>query len=193
MLLCKYVAKLACLSLVAAPVWAQWFTAVTESSSPSSCAITWNSAAATEGHVRYGTTTSYGTGTPYESSYSTSHSATVTGLSSGTTYHFAVTGRDTTALSLTSRDHVCTTTTTTTGTAHSVSLSWGASSTAGVTYNLYRSDSSGSGYALVASTLTTLSYSDTTVTSGTTYCYVVAAFDGSTESSYSNQASAVVP
>ncbi|HKW16780.1 MAG TPA: hypothetical protein VJO35_04670 [Terriglobales bacterium] len=143
--------------------------------------------------MRYGTTTSYGGWTPYESSYSTSHSATVTGLNSGTAYHFAVTGRDTTALSLTSRDHVCTTTTATTGTAHSVNLSWGASTTAGVTYNLYRSDSSGSGYALVASALTTLSYSDTTVASGTTYYYVVTAFDGGAESSYSNQATAVVP
>jgi hypothetical protein len=80
-----------------------------------------------------------------------------------------------------------------TTTSHSVSLSWGASTTPSVTYNLYRSVSSGAGYALVASALTALTYTDTTVVSGTTYYYVVTAFDGTNESAYSNQATAAIP
>jgi fibronectin type 3 domain-containing protein len=191
MLLSKYVLKLACVCLLAAPSWAQWFTSVTESSSATSCVINWNSAAATEGRVKYGETTSYGKVTPFESSYNTRHSVTVTGLSSGTAYHFSVVGRDTTALSLASKDQICTTTTT--GTAHSADLDWNASTTPNVTYNLYRSDTSGTGYALVASALTILSYTDTTVVSGTTYYYVVTSFDGNAESAYSNQTTAVVP
>src|SRR5579884_2385686 len=95
----KYAARLACLLLLAVPSWAQWFTAITETSSDTSCVITWNSAAATEGRVKYGTTTQYGTSTPLETTYGTSHSATITGLTAGTTYHFAVIGRDATPLS----------------------------------------------------------------------------------------------
>jgi len=191
MLLSKCVAKCVCVLLFAAPAWAQWFTSITASSSATSCVINWNSAAATEGRVKYGATTSYGTVTPFETAYNTSHSTTINGLSSGTTYHFAVIGRDTTPLSLTSKDQTCTTTTA--DTAHSVNLSWGASTTSGVTYNLYRSQTSGTSYALVASALTALTYTDTTVASGTTYYYVVTAFDDGTESTYSNQATAVVP
>lgn len=396
MLVPKYVAKVVCFSLFAAPLWAQWFTNITQSSSATSCVISWNSAAATEGRVKYGTTASYGTFTTFATSYTTSHSATLSGLSTGTTYHFAVIGRDTTAVSVASKDHTCTTAgqltsnpssqafgdvtvgmqknvsetltnssstsitisqvaisgtgftlsgiatpvtlaagqstsftvtftpqsagsasgnvtitsnaanptltipltgngvsagqlasnpaseafgnvsvgsqksasatvtngggtsvtisqatisgtgftlsgittpvtlaagqstnltvtfapqaagsvsgsvtltsnasnptltmalsgTGTTATSHSVNLNWNASTTSGVTYNLYRSVTSGSGYGLVASALTALSYSDTTVASGTTYYYVVTAFDGSTESTYSNQATVVIP
>jgi hypothetical protein len=396
MLFSRYVATLACFSVLAAPAWAQWFTNITASPSGNSCVISWNSAAATEGRVKYGTTTSYGTATPLDTSYTVSHSATLSGLSSGTIYHFAVVGKDTTSLWLTSKDQTCTTagqltsnplsqafgsvtvgmqqsasetvtnnsagsvtisqatisgtgfilngigppltlaagqstsftvifapqaagsasgnvtltsdagnptltipltgtgvtagqltsnpaseafgnvtvgsqqsasvtltnsggssvtisqatisgtgfslsgittpvtlaagqsTTLTvtfapqaggaasgnvtlssdasnptlaialsgtgaTTTSHSVSLNWGASTTPSVTYNLYRSVSSGTGYALVASALTSLTYTDTTVVSGTTYYYVVTAFDGTTESAYSNQATATIP
>jgi hypothetical protein len=83
-----------------------------------------------------------------------------------------------------------------TGTApeHSVALSWNASSGA-VGYNIYRSGVSGGPYTIMnASLSTSTSYTDTTVSSGTTYYYVVTAVaNDSSESGYSNQVTATVP
>lgn len=78
--------------------------------------------------------------------------------------------------------------------AHSVSLNWAASPSSGVTgYKVYRGTSSGGPYSLVTSVGTTTSATDSGVTSGQTYYYVLTAVAGSAESSYSNQAQAVVP
>ena len=79
--------------------------------------------------------------------------------------------------------------------AHSVALTWTASTSTVSGYNIYRSTVSGSGYAKVNSSLVaSLSYSDTTVQSGTTYFYVATALDsGGDESADSNQATAVIP
>lgn len=80
--------------------------------------------------------------------------------------------------------------------AHSVALSWNASSTSTVIgYNVYRSTVSGTGYIKIGSTPgTVFSYMDTTVQNSTTYYYVTRAVDGSgTLSAYSNQASASIP
>jgi fibronectin type 3 domain-containing protein len=62
-------------------------------------------------------------------------------------------------------------------------------------YNVYRSTTSGSGYAKVnGSLVAAVNYTDSTVQNGTTYYYVTTAVDGSgNESSYSNQATAVIP
>ena len=78
---------------------------------------------------------------------------------------------------------------------HSVTLSWGASSSSSITgYNVYRSAVSGSGYALLAAAGDTLSYTDGTVAAATTYYYVVTAVDSAgVESPYSNQVTAAVP
>jgi kumamolisin len=70
-----------------------------------------------------------------------------------------------------------------------VSLSWGAS-TGATSYNVLRSNTSGSGYSQIASDVTSTSYTDTGVTNGTTYYYVVEAVDIYGPSGYSNQASA---
>jgi len=81
-------------------------------------------------------------------------------------------------------------------TTHTVGLSWTASTTSGVAgYNVYRSTTSGSGYIKLNSSLVTLvSYTDSALTSGTTYYYVTTAVDGSgNESSYSNEATAAIP
>ena len=79
------------------------------------------------------------------------------------------------------------------GNAHAVDLSWGPSSSGGVTgYNVYRSSKSGSGYAKVASVGGT-SFADSAVQAGATYYYVVTAVSSGGESGYSNQTSAVVP
>ena len=81
--------------------------------------------------------------------------------------------------------------------SHTVALAWGASTTTTVTsYNVYRSTTNGSGYAVIGSvTAPTVAYTDSTVANGTTYYYVTTAVDSSTglESSFSNQATAVIP
>lgn len=80
-----------------------------------------------------------------------------------------------------------------TSTTHAVDLSWGASPTGGVTgYNVYRSSTSGSGYAKISSVGST-SFSDSGVKAGSTYYYVVTAVSSGGESGYSNQTTAVVP
>lgn len=80
-------------------------------------------------------------------------------------------------------------------TSYSVTLNWAASTSTVSGYNVYRSTSSGSGYAKLNSGLVSgVSYSDTTVQSGTTYYYVVTAVNASgQESGDSNQATAVIP
>jgi len=80
-------------------------------------------------------------------------------------------------------------------TAHSVALSWSASPSSGVIgYYVYRAIGTGGYTRLVTSPVSGLSYTDTTVVSGTTYLYAVTAVDASgVESSYSAPVSATVP
>ena len=67
-------------------------------------------------------------------------------------------------------------------------LSWTASSGA-ASYNVKRSTTSGGPYTTIASPTTT-SYTDTGLTNGTTYYYVVSAVNAAGESANSTQASA---
>ena len=78
---------------------------------------------------------------------------------------------------------------------YAVALTWTASTSAVSGYNVYRSTSSGSGYVkLNNSLIATVTYTDSTVASGTTYYYVTTAVDASGyESGDSNQATAVIP
>jgi Abnormal spindle-like microcephaly-assoc'd, ASPM-SPD-2-Hydin len=81
---------------------------------------------------------------------------------------------------------------------HTVSLSWTASATAGVTsYNVYRAvyetNACGS-YSNLGSTVSSITaYTDSVVADGTTYCYATTAVDPSGESGYSNITQAVIP
>ncbi|HJV35704.1 carboxypeptidase regulatory-like domain-containing protein [Geomonas sp.] len=68
-----------------------------------------------------------------------------------------------------------------------VSLSWGASSTAAVTYNVYRDSQ------LIATGIAGSSYSDSAVTPNTSYLYTVTAAAASGESAPSNQLAAATP
>jgi IPT/TIG domain-containing protein len=78
---------------------------------------------------------------------------------------------------------------------HTVGLAWTDSSTAVSGYNVYRSSTSGGPYARLNSNLVSgTSFSDLSVEAGHTYFYVTTAVNTSNEeSSYSNQAQAVVP
>jgi fibronectin type 3 domain-containing protein len=69
-----------------------------------------------------------------------------------------------------------------------VALSWSAPSGA-TSYNVQRSTTNGGPYTSIA-TPTTTSYTDTGVTNGTTYYYVVAAVNGAGQSANSSQVSA---
>ena len=87
-----------------------------------------------------------------------------------------------------------------TGTAvvqHSVSLTWGASGSSGVIgYYVYESTTSGSGYTKLnpSAPVSNLQYTDSAVTAGQTYYYVVTAVNsGGTESADSNMATALIP
>jgi hypothetical protein len=78
---------------------------------------------------------------------------------------------------------------------HTVALTWTASTSSVSGYNVYRSTTSGTGYAkLNGSLVPAVNYSDSSVVNGTTYYYVTTAVDaGGDESSYSNEASVVIP
>ena len=71
----------------------------------------------------------------------------------------------------------------------SVLLQWAASPTTGVTYNVYRGTGSGreSATPLNTSPVSTTSYTDTNVTSGQTYFYIVEAVDSYGNSTASNE------
>ncbi len=60
----------------------------------SGASVNWTTNEASDSQVEYGSTTSYGSSTPVNTSLVTSHSLALTGLSSGTTYHFRVKSRD---------------------------------------------------------------------------------------------------
>ena len=79
--------------------------------------------------------------------------------------------------------------------SHSATLNWTQSTSTGVTANgVYRSTTSGSGYALIYTSLSPMvTYTDSAVVAGTTYYYVVTAFVGSEESAYSSQVTATIP
>ena len=82
------------------------------------------------------------------------------------------------------------------GTSHSATLSWTASTSSGVAgYNVYRSTTSGGPYTKMnPSPIAIVTYTDTAVSAGLTYYYVLTSVDVSgNESAYSTQASGVIP
>jgi hypothetical protein len=75
---------------------------------------------------------------------------------------------------------------------HSVVLSWGPSASSVSGYRVYRDD--GAGLLPFSAVISDLTYTDSTVVSGTTYHYAVTAVDpAGDESPYSNEVTAVVP
>ncbi len=78
---------------------------------------------------------------------------------------------------------------------HTVALSWDASTSQVLGYNVYRGTVSGGPYTkLNSSIVANTAYTDTQVQSGQTYYYVSTAVDSNNvESAYSNQATSVIP
>ncbi|HLP78566.1 MAG TPA: LamG-like jellyroll fold domain-containing protein, partial [Candidatus Paceibacterota bacterium] len=83
---------------------------------------------------------------------------------------------------------------TATATGSSVTLDWADNTEPDLaSYTVYRSTTSGSGYASIATGLTNSAYTDNTVTEGVTYYYVVTAVDtAANESAMSAEASATL-
>jgi fibronectin type 3 domain-containing protein len=88
-----------------------------------------------------------------------------------------------------------------TAATHSVALNWTASSDAAanptLAYNVYRlvgacPSGSPTGFTKVASSVTTVSYTDTAVSVGNTYCYYVTSVLNGLESVPSNAVAAVI-
>jgi hypothetical protein len=79
--------------------------------------------------------------------------------------------------------------------AHSVTLTWTASTSSVAGYNVYRAAQSGGPYTMINTALQPgTSYADLSVQAGNTYYYVVTAADSSgTESVNSNEVTAAVP
>jgi hypothetical protein len=177
------------------PACAQtWFTNVTKTATSNSCAIGWTTAVPTISHIEYGLTAgSYTKSNTNSTQYWRSKTATISGLTPGTTYHFRIAAADTSADWIRSLDYTCTTLKVTTS-QHSVKLNWQASSSTGVTgYKVYRSTISGGYYGLLASAAG-LTYTDAAVQSGSLYYYVVSAITSAgQQSAYSNQVKAVIP
>ena len=78
--------------------------------------------------------------------------------------------------------------------APAVKLNWIASTTPGVTYNVYRvTESSGKTEKLNTAPISELSFTDRHPMDGEKYTYYVTAVAGTTESAHSNSAKAVIP
>ncbi len=159
--------------------------------------LTWSaSAGATSYHVKRATTT----GGPYtQVSAPTTTTFSDIGLANGTTYFYVVSAVNSAGESANSSEASAKPTApaqapaaptalmATAGNAQ-VGLSWTASATA-TSYNLKRGTTAGGPYTTISSPTTT-TFTDTGLTNGTTYFYVVSALNAAGESANSAQASA---
>ena len=96
--------------LVAPSAFAQsWISAVTATKTTTTATITWTTAVPANSQIAYGTTTSYGSSSALNSNLVTAHSAALTSLAAGTTYHYRVLSADSTGVMVTGLDNVFTT------------------------------------------------------------------------------------
>jgi hypothetical protein len=137
-------------------------------------------------------------GTGYSAAGVTAGQVLTAGASVTITVTFTptTTGSATGSVTITSNASNSPTVITLSGGSHLVDLSWTASTSTVVGYNIYRGTVNGGPYTtkLNASPVSGVTYTDTSVVAGQTYYYVVTAVDSSgNESVYSNQAPATVP
>jgi hypothetical protein len=95
---------------VAPSAFAQsWISTITATTTTTTATITWTTAVPANSQITYGTTTSYGSSSALNSNLVTTHSATLTSLTAGTTYHYRVLSADSTGALVTGLDNVFTT------------------------------------------------------------------------------------
>jgi fibronectin type 3 domain-containing protein len=174
-------------------------TGLTATPGNASVTLTWTiTTGATSYNVYRGTTAGGEGATPIVTGL-TAPTYNDTGLFNGTTYYYKVAAVNSGGVSTPSAEASATPEpptpaapaglTATAGNA-SVALSWTASSGA-TSYNVYRGTSAGGeSPTAIATGVTTASYTDSTVSNGTTYYYKVAAVNASGTSSLSTEASA---
>ena len=169
---------------------------VTPTSANGQVSLTWT---ASTGATSYGVARSTTAGTGYTSVATITTGTTYSDInvSNGTTYYYVVTASNGSCSSANSVEvsasPSCTppaapTNVIATANNGSVALTWTAP-TGAVSYRILRSTTSGSGYTLLG-TSGTAGYTDTSVTNGTTYYYVVTASNGSCSSANSVEKSA---
>lgn len=180
-------------------------TNVSATAGDTQAALSWTASTAgtnaISGYNAYRSTTSGGTYTKINSSAVTSTSYTDTGLTNGTKYYYVVKAVDSQGNESSASSEVNATpfakpgaptgVTATAGDAQ-VALSWTAPAKTTYTvssYNVYRSTTTGTGYAKInSSAVTATTYTDSTVSNGTKYFYVVTAVDSqSNESANSSE------
>ncbi|RKP53165.1 cellulose 1,4-beta-cellobiosidase [Cohnella endophytica] len=174
-------------------------TGLTATAGNAQAALSWTaSSGATSYTVKRATTS----GGPYTNVATgvTATSYTNTGLTNGTTYYYVVSASNSAGESVNSTQASATPSTavtipaaptglTATAGNAQVALSWTASSGA-TSYTVKRATTSGGPYTNVATGVTATSYTNTGLTNGTTYYYVVSASNSAGESANSTQASA---
>ena len=80
---------------------------ISSSPGPLTAIITWTTSVTGDSLINFGTSTTYTNSSTYSSSYVTSHSVTLTGLTASTTYHYQIVSSD--GLVATSSDQTFTT------------------------------------------------------------------------------------
>ena len=179
---------------------------------PTSIPLSWTppssngGSAITSYNVYLGTTAGGESGTPYATGISpTATTYTVTGLTNVTHYYLTIAavnanGVGTESVEVSATPSATTVAppgapqnlTATSGVTASIPLAWNAPTTGGpvVSYNVFRGTAAGNYSLTPIGNTTSRTYSDTTVTAGTTYHYVVEAVNSGGSSPNSNDASA---
>lgn len=173
--------------------------AVTATTS-SSATVTWDTNEATVGNLSYGTTTGYGASSTVESTASTTHTATISGLDASTLYHFRVNASDAAGNAATSSDMTFTTAAAATTAAPVISnitvsnvgsttaiVSWNTDIAATGTVWYGTTTSYGSSMQSTTTASTTQSVMLSGLSEGTLYHFAVSASNGSSTSTSTDQ------
>jgi hypothetical protein len=157
----------------------------------SGATVTWTTNEGATSLVEYGTTTAYGSALPETTSFVTTHSRVLTGLSVSTTYHYRVRNRDAAGNLGTSGDFTFTTTAapdttapvlsgiTASGiTSGSAIITWSTNEPATSVVDYGLSTAYGSSSALNTTPVTSHSRTLSSLTPSTTYHYRVRSVDG---------------